>query len=284
MKSFGGDGTLPMKVLTSPEGSTYFMKFGWKSVQKRTHLEHINEVVAAKIAELLGLDVIKAEIAKKDGQYGCLSLDYIEQYQAIEDETGFSLMEAKIGDEYNYLQSCSLKGMELLNLAFHTLEKFTYFKQNRQAFINMNLFDILIGNQDRHPSNWAILFRKNESFFGPLYDNGASLGFLLPDQKLEEMLIDDVQLDGYFNRMKVKAGVFHSRKPPIKAIDLLDYCNINYKKEVRIFRQALTNFSLDEYRIFLDHFPIYSEIRKKFVNRFIEHRRDKLISLIKEDL
>lgn len=44
----------------------------------------------------------------------------------------------------------------------------------------MNLFDMLIGNQDRHPYNWVILFKNGEAFFGLLFDNGASMGFQLP--------------------------------------------------------------------------------------------------------
>ena len=283
-RSFGGDGSLPMKVLVSPEDSTYYMKFGWKSKQKRTHLEHINEVVAAKIAELLQLDVIQAEVALRDGKYGCLSLDFVEQYNATEEEAGAVLMEAELDVKYSDLQSSPLKGWDLLELGFSTIEEFTYFNKIRQPFIAMNLFDILIGNQDRHPSNWVILFKDGESFFGPLFDNGASLGFLLPDEELERMLANDGALERYYDKMRVKAGIFSSGNPPIKATDLIEYCILNYKEEVKLFKEALLEFSFEKYELFVDCFSFYSNIRKEFVKRFIEHRRDKLISLMKEGL
>lgn len=283
-RSFGGDGSLPMKVLVSPDGSSYYMKFGWKSEQERTHLEHINEIIAAKIAELLQLDVIQAEIALRDGEYGCLSLDFVEQYHATEDEAGAVLMETELEEKYLNLQCSPLKGWDLIELGFSTLEEFTYFNKIRQPFIAMNLFDILIGNQDRHPSNWVILFKDDESFLGPLFDNGASLGFLLPDERLEKMLANDGALDRYYDRMRVKAGIFSSRKPPIKATDLIEYCLLHYKEEVKIFKEALIQFSFKKYESFVDSFPFYSNVRKDFVKRFIEHRRAKIIKHIKEGL
>src|SRR5690625_4334034 len=269
-----------MEVLQSPDNSIYYIKYGWLSKEPRTHLEHINEITAAKIAQLLHLNTIKATLALRDGRIGCLSLDFVEQYNAIMDESGASLMEMELSERYNNLQQISLKGLALVKTGFTMLENFSYFKKIRQPFIAMNLFDILIGNQDRHPSNWVILFKDDEIFLGPLFDNGASLGFLLPDEKLERMLANDGALDRYYDRMRVKAGIFSSRKPPIKATDLIEYCILNYKEEVKLFKEALLEFSFEKYELFVDRFSFYSNIRKEFVKRFIEHRREDRKSVV----
>lgn len=43
------------------------------------------------------------------------------------------------------------------------------------CFLNMLVFDFLIGNSDRHQNNWAVLKSDNNTDFSPLYDNGSSL-------------------------------------------------------------------------------------------------------------
>lgn len=282
--SFGGDGSLPMKLLLSPNGSSYYMKFGWISEEPRTHLEHVNEIIAAKIAKLLQLDIIQAELAIRDGKYGCLALDFVEQYNATEDELGAVLLEADLDKKYLNLQGSSLKGWDLIEHGFNILEQFKYIDEIRQSFIAMNLFDILIGNQDRHPGNWVILFKDGKSFFGPLFDNGASLGFQLPDARLEKKLENDGALDRYYARMKVKGGIFKAKNPPVKATDLLEYCILNYKEEVGSFKKLLKQFPSKQFKAFVDNFPLYSRIRKDFVKQFVEHRRGKILSRIREGL
>ena len=280
----GGNGTLPMEILLSPNGSIYYMKYAWQSDTPRTHLEDVNEVIAAKIAQLLQLETIEVEIAWRDGKRGCLSLDYVEQYDASEDEAGAVLLEMELGERYHALQQSSAEGQELIKASFNLLEKLSYIDKIRSSFIAMNLFDILIGNQDRHPYNWSMLFKRGKSFFGPLYDNGASLGFQLPDKTLEKMVNDTNELEKYYNNMKVKAGIFNSRKPPVKAIDVLSYCISYYNDEVKEFEQFLLHFSFERYDAFIDEFPLFTKTRKQFLKLLIRHRREKILSAIKEGI
>lgn len=284
LSGYGGGGTLPMETLLSPEGSRYYMKYAYKSDKPRTHLEDVNEVIAAKIAQLLQLDTIKAEIAWRDGKRGCLSLDYVEQYDANEDEAGAVLLETELAADYHTLQNSSLKGRELVKTGFNLLEKFSYIDKIRSSFIAMNLFDILIGNQDRHPYNWTMLFKRGESFFGPLYDNGASLGFQLPDKTLEKMINDTNELERYYHNMQVKAGIFESSKPPVKASKVLAYCLLYYKDEVTQFEKLLLHFSLKKYDAFIEEFPLFTDTRKEFLKLLIRHRRGKILSAIKEGI
>ena len=70
----------------------------------------------------------------------------------------------------------------------------------------MLLFDLLIGNGDRHQDNWAILFSLNGLFalepefistISPLYDNGSSFMFSSLDSNL-----NIEKLDKYFKNTK----------------------------------------------------------------------------------
>lgn len=168
-------------------------------------------------------------------------------------------------------------GLDLVRAGFNLMENFSYFNKIRSSFIAMNLFDILIGNQDRHPFNWAILFKNNKSYFAPLYDNGASLGFQLPDDTLAKMNANTNELENYYYKMKVKAGIFCTRKAPLKAANVLSHCILHYKDEVEVFKEKLSQFQLDKYDQFIDQFPLISNIRKEFLKVFIRHRIEKIL-------
>ena len=59
-------------------------------------------------------------------------------------------------------------------------------------FWDMFVVDTLLGNYDRHLDNWGVLSRNGELSFAPIYDCGSSLGALLSDEKMRDLLDDPV--------------------------------------------------------------------------------------------
>lgn len=67
-------------------------------------------------------------------------------------------------------------------------------------------FDALIGNTDRHPENWGFLFTWRQDqprtvALTPLYDNGTSLGYEIPEQRLTAMVAPD-RVSAYVSKGK----------------------------------------------------------------------------------
>lgn len=199
-------------------------------------------------------------------------LHFLRQYDADQGETGAGLLSAFFGEEYDSLKNSKSNSTELLYQAFNLIERYPDFNVVRYEFIAMNVFDILIGNQDRHPFNWQLLYKGNEVFFGPLYDNGASLGWQLPDKKLESIIHQKDEMMKYYKKMKVKAGLIEDTQPPIKAQDVLEYCKLNYSNEIRHILTNLEEFNLEVYNKFIDVFPLISNVRKQFLKEFISFR------------
>lgn len=232
--SHGEKSTLEKEELLSPDGIEYIMKYPRSFDGNRVNWEDINEVIAAKIAQLLDLKTVKAEIAYRDKKRGCLMLHFLHQYGADQGEPGGSLLSSEFEEEYNNIQYSEYKNIDLIKTSFSLLERFTYFPIMKSDFVSMNVFDILIGNQDRHSYNWQILFEgNNNSFFGPLYDNGASLGWQLSEDELKRMLETESYMNKFFKKMKVKAGIFQNTQPPLKATQVLSYCVSHYPAEMK---------------------------------------------------
>ena len=100
-------------------------------------------------------------------------------------------------------------------------------------FYKVILFDILIGNSDRHHSNWAILAKgtKNTTTENisdisfdyeicPLYDNGSSLCAYEDNNNLEIFFKDKLKFEALVNT-KSKSAIGWENTRPIRHFELL---------------------------------------------------------------
>ena len=59
-----------------------------------------------------------------------------------------------------------------------------------QGFVEMLTFDALIGHNDRHPYNWAVIvpLKKGSSRFSPVYDTARAFFWNVPESRVKQML------------------------------------------------------------------------------------------------
>ena len=141
-------GSRILRIVSHPEtDEDYFFK---ESVAKFP-CEFWSEVIASAIGQLAGLDVLTYEVALNGDRLGCLSksmtdLNGAELYHGVDVlrdyVPGFAITPKP---KHSFQQ--------LMTLCEKT-EEFQSFKRN---FIEMIIFDTLIGNTDRHTENWALL-------------------------------------------------------------------------------------------------------------------------------
>ena len=61
-------------------------------------------------------------------------------------------------------------------------------------FLPICIFDFLIGNTDRHQSNWALIRKDKVMRLSPLYDNSSSLCAYVAESKINQYLGNDLML------------------------------------------------------------------------------------------
>lgn len=150
--------------------------------------DHVSECVAYELANLIGIPCARFEIGMYRGREGSMSYNIV-------DHEGITLMEGIycISRVYPRFDEELLMDTETgkkysLDMIKAALEPWRLFDD----FLPILIFDFLIGNTDRHQSNWAILAKNEMSrvrlSISPLYDNSSSLCAYVNESRIKEYL------------------------------------------------------------------------------------------------
>ncbi|MFD0952067.1 HipA domain-containing protein [Virgibacillus natechei] len=233
----------------------------------------MTELIASRIGNILGLQMMKVEMVTRKGRRGCLLKNFVKENRADMNSEGGALLANLV--EYEELQESSLINNDLIDAGFRMIQHFKYWELIKSDFINMQIFDILIGNQDRHPYNWMLLFfNDGDVKFSPIYDNGASLGWRFTDEKLMTMVTDPA-MNKYTKNTKLKAGLFERKS--VKGKDLLVYINKHFPEECERSIQNLITFDMEEYSQFINSLNILSQAQMKWLLHIIPFRKRKIL-------
>ena len=141
-------------------------------------------------------------------------------------------------------------------------------------FLNIIIFDFLIGNTDRHQNNWAVISSNDNIKMCPMYDNGSSLCCYIEDEKIDSFLGNDkMKFDSLVNtssrsRIRIDKNI---KKEPTH-IEVIKYLNLNYRNSiinlVETINNRITKNTLDKV---IDIYPeeLISSKRKELIKRFL---------------
>ncbi len=146
---------------------------------------------------------------------------------------------------------------------------------NKEKMINkfwdMFVVDTLIGNVDRHLSNFGFIINNNNVDYAPIYDCGSTLHPLLSDEKMKEILK---------SKADFKNTVFSIY--PVYKYDLkkLTY-NEFYLKNIEDLNNALLRIypkiNMEKINSIIDDTPYMSNIRKEFLKKSILFRKENIL-------
>lgn len=161
-------------------------------------------------------------------------------------------------------------------------------------FYKIVIFDILIGNSDRHHSNWAILAKGTvyktpedmlDIFFNynmcPLYDNGSSLCAYEDNNNLEIFFKDKMKFEALVNT-KSKSAIGWENERPIRHFELLKKIKDNaYELTVQYIEKIKTNINEENIDKILNEFDnnIISIDMKKSLKMYLLERRKRMLEI-----
>lgn len=138
-------------ILESPDREIGFFKYP-KSCDTT---EHISEHLASKIANLLDIKCAKIDIGTYKGRIGSMSYRINDNFVDLIEGIWFISVLYPDYDQ-NSLYSAENDEYYSLKMIVGLLDVFALDKE----FMKIPILDFLIGNSDRHQSNWALLAKK----------------------------------------------------------------------------------------------------------------------------
>lgn len=224
------------------------VKYLYKRDKPHISGESTYESVAEKLAELIGKQVQVRTVPIILGDHEILSqaladLEEIRNFVEMSEELSHSFHMSNL-DTYQLGTLLSTSNPFLRDTVF------------------MLLFDILIGNSDRHPANFAYAYNK----FYPLFDNGSSLCAYVRESQIDEILRDDNR----FNALCLTKS-----KPTIRGESklthhqLLQQLTEDFPLEVAQFAHNLDSIN---WKPILKMVPI-SDKRQELLQRFLDVRQ-----------
>ena len=201
------------------------------------HGEDWAEVLAAELAEALGLPHARYQLATWRGQPGVVTPTF--QHDGFDLVHGNELLQ-RLDPTY------PREGMRYVRTPKHTIGTVSDALESTRAglpvdwtppagignaaqvFAGYLLFDAWIGNTDRHHENWAVLLNRSDAtvHLAPTYDHAASLGSHETDEARSRRLSTrdpGFTVDAYVRRPMARSALYGEEKDQHPLTMLLAY-------------------------------------------------------------
>lgn len=281
-----------------PEGIDAKYKFclpSWRYMFKQSRsgfpIQFLIEVFAYQLGSLIGIPVPPAFVSI-DGNthvYGALIEWFYDDRQDVFFPGGNFMhlfienFEHRRGREHNFQTFLAI--LKSFNTNIDLVLK---------CWAKVVIFDAIIGNTDRHQSNWGLIIKKGKTAdpspktfeLSPAYDNGTSMGYVLSEKDLLKYS-DLKELDKYISsgRPHMKWTLEENWNQRLSHEDFITQMITSYPF-VRDDMLSSLQFSDLQVKNILDQFDKFnisvkiSEARSAFMMNLVTRRKERLLSII----
>lgn len=248
-------------------GENYIIKFRKNSTTGLTY-NHVSEYLGSHIFEMAGMDTQETWLGRYKDEDVVVMKDFTSDediFVPFNDVGDSSLDMDKERVQYSYIDI-----MDMLEAN----RKLTCVEETVDAFWDMFIMDALLGNFDRHGSNWGFLKRKGRYRLAPVFDNGSCLfPKLTRDEQCMEVLESKEEMERRVYQFPTSQIQLRGRKS-----SYYDVINSHRFAECdRALQRMAGKVDIASVCRLIDSVECMSCVRKEFLREMLKLRYRKLI-------
>lgn len=255
------------KIGLIKDGIHYLIKF-----QKEDELGLINnhycEYIGSNILALFNEDVQVTSIGTYEGREVVACMDFKkdkEEFVPFNDVGDSSLERDREAYRYTYEDI-----IEMLE----ENKKITNVMETVEKFWDLYIYDALLGNFDRHGSNWGFLKENGKYRMAPIFDNGSCLfPRITTDKQCLEIINSEKELSKRTYKFPTSQIKLRSRKSSY--FDVIS--SLEYKECNEALKRIYAKINIEKIEKFINSLEFISTIQKEFYNKIIEYRYKNII-------
>lgn len=232
--------------------------------------DHVSECIACQLAELLDIPCARFELGSYHGREGSISYNIIEKPDQILIEGIQFITWAYPSYDAERFVDEQTKHVYSIEMIVSSIERFV----GIEGFLKMLLFDYLIGNSDRHQSNWAIILDNTRMYWSPLYDNSSSLCAYIQENQLQSYLGKDQTrwkaLVDTKSKSLIRCRISDEKRPT--HLQVLHYLKENYREQtIKFVEKIIATVTAEQISAILDTYEeaVLSENKKELICKFL---------------
>lgn len=250
------------------DGYEYMLKFQKYNNFGKKIYNHVSEYIGCHIFEMLGFEVQETFLGTYNGEEVVACKNFIIdnfQFVPFNDVGESTLDNDKEKYQYNYedIMQMLLDNSKLTNVS-ETIE----------IFWGMFIVDALIGNFDRHGSNWGFLKKDNKYYISPIFDNGSCLYPSMHDEDIMKKIMNsEEETNNRIYKYPTSQIKLNGKKSSYyEIINSLSFneCNDALIKIYKLYNQE----KIDK---LIDSVPFISKTHKDFYKYMLYQRFEKII-------
>lgn len=154
-----------------------------------------------------------------------------------------------------------------------------------KGFVEMLVFDGLIGSMDRHKQNWGIAVTTTTPRryrFAPIFDSARALFWDYSEDRLQRISVNEHAMLGYANRARPKIGCAKFGRT-VNHFSLISYLREKFASETMAAYSKVTVENVRKAAIMMKEYPfrsVFSPLRKRTILRILDIRAARIEAAI----